>query len=393
MARIYKKNNSYYFSIEAGKDKTGKRQRVIRGGFKTKKEAQQVAAELETKIYNGTFIITRKRISLHEFMWEHWLSYHKSFVKPSTLKSVQTHMKRIDRFFGADIRLKDISGYKCNQFAKALLEDFHLQRNVAAQAFIYLKMIFKYAVQVEKILPQNPCDNITLPRYTAAQKEQMRLEKKSKLLFLEKDSLKKFLVAAAADEGSFPYYTVVMLMTYTGMRIGEVLALQWQDIDLENRLIHVKHTLFRNGGEYVLQSAKTATSIRDIVISDTLIKHLKYYKKNFLMFKILHADEWVHNDFDFVITSRTHCGEPLHNSTVNVWLNKIAKRAGIGHVHAHLFRHTHVSLLAEAGVSLPAIRERLGHSHDKITEEIYLHITKKYKADAATKFEKLLSNL
>ena len=76
MARIYKKNNSYYFSIEAGKDKTGKRQRVIRGGFKTKKEAQQVAAELETQIFNGTFIINQKQITLHEFMWQHWLEYH-----------------------------------------------------------------------------------------------------------------------------------------------------------------------------------------------------------------------------------------------------------------------------------------------------------------------------
>ena len=159
-------------------------------------------------------------------------------------------------------------------------------------------MIFKYAVQVEKLLNNNPCDNISLPRYTAAQKEQIQLEKKSKLLFLEKDNLKKFLITAGDDKNSFPYYTVVMLMTYTGMRIGEVLALQWQDIDFENRLIHVKHTLFRNGSKYVMQSAKTATSIRDIVISDTLIKHLKDYKKTFLMFKILHADEWVHNHFD-----------------------------------------------------------------------------------------------
>lgn len=392
MARIYKKSNSYYFFIEAGKDKTGKRQRVIRGGFKTKKEAQQIAAELETQIYNGVFIINQKQITLHDFMWQHWLEYHKSFVKISTMMAVQSHVKRIDKFFGEKIKLKDITPYKCSQFTRALLQ-YGIKRNIASQTFIYLKMIFKYAVQVEKLLNNNPCDNISLPRYTAAQKEQIQLEKKSKLLFLEKDNLKKFLITAGDDKNSFPYYTVVMLMTYTGMRIGEVLALQWQDIDFENRLIHVKHTLFRNGSKYVMQSAKTATSIRDIVISDTLIKHLKDYKKTFLMFKILHADEWVHNDFDFVITSRTHYGEPLHTSTINVWLNKIAKRAGIGHVHAHLFRHTHVSLLAEAGVSLPAIRERLGHSHDKITEEIYLHVTKKYKTDAAAKFEKLLSNM
>lgn len=308
------------------------------------------------------------------------------------MMAIQSHIKRIDKFFGEKIKLKDITPYKCSQFTRALLQ-YGIKRNIASQTFIYLKMVFKHAIQVEKLLSNNPCDNISLPRYTAAQKEQMRLEKKSKLLFLEKDSLKKFLITAGDDKNCFPYYTVVMLMTYTGMRIGEVLALQWQDIDFENRLIHVKHTLFRNGGEYVLQSAKTATSIRDIVISDTLIKHLKDYKKNFLMFKLRHADEWVRSEYDFVITSRTHYGEPLHTSTINTWLNKIAKKTDIGHIHAHLFRHTHVSLLAEAGVSLPAIRERLGHSHDKITEDIYLHVTKKYKTDAAMKFENLLSNM
>lgn len=392
MARIYKKNNSYYFSLEAGKDRTGKRQRVIRGGFKTKKEAQQVAAELETKIYNGTFIINQKQITLHEFMWEHWLEYHKSFVKPSTMSSVRIHLKRIEKFFGKKIKLKDITPYKCSQFTRALMQ-YGIQRDVAGQTFIYLKMVFKYAIQIEKLLNNNPCDNITLPKYTIAEKEQLSKIKKEKLLFLEKDELKKFLVTAAADEQAFPYYTVLSIMTYTGMRIGEVLALQWEDIDLDNKIIHVKHTLFRNGKDYFVQSAKTTTSIRDIVLSDSLVKQIRGYRKIYLAFKLQHADEWTHNDFDFVITSRTRYGEPLHGTTINAWLNKIAKRTGIGHVHAHLFRHTHVSLLAEAGVSLPAIRERLGHSHDKITEEIYLHITKKYKADAAAKFEKLLSNL
>ena len=392
MARIYKKNNSYYFSIEAGKDKTGKRQRVIRGGFKTKKEAQQIAAELETQIFNGTFIINQKQITLHEFMWQHWLEYHKSFIKPSTLKSVEIHLKRIDKFFGEKVKLKDITPYKCSQFTRALMQ-YGIQRDVAGQTFIYLKMIFRYAVQVEKLLNNNSCDNIALPKYTIAEKEQLSKNKKEKLLFLEKDELKKFLVTAATDEQAFPYYTLLFIMTYTGMRIGEVLALQWEDIDLDNKIIHVKHTLFRKGKDYFVQSAKTATSIRDIILSDSLVKQMRSYRKNYLAFKIQHADEWAHNQYDFVITSRAHYGEPLYSSTISAWLNKIAKKIGIKHIHPHLFRHTHVSLLAEAGVPLPAIRERLGHSHDRITEDIYLHVTKKHKVDAAIKFEKLLSNI
>ena len=182
-------------------------------------------------------------------------------------------------------------------------------------------------------------------------------------------------------------------MAYTGMRIGEVLALQWQDIDLKKKIIHCRHTLFRPNADFSLQSAKTSNSIRDISIMDNLIAAIKEYRKQFLMFKLEHADKWIDTGYDFVFTARTKdFGKPVYDTTIQYWLDRLAKQNNMPHLYPHLFRHTHVSLLAEAGVSLPAIRERLGHSSDKITEKIYLHVTRKYKSDAAMKFEKLLSN-
>ena len=88
MARIYKKNNSYYFSIEAGRDEnTGKRQRIVRGGFKTKKDAQKAAIEIESKYNNHKIIVKQSDITLHDFIWNHWLEYHKQFIKESTLRN------------------------------------------------------------------------------------------------------------------------------------------------------------------------------------------------------------------------------------------------------------------------------------------------------------------
>ena len=394
MARIYKKNNSYYFSFEAGRDeRTGKRQRIVRGGFRTKKEAQQASAELEVKFNIGKVIAKPSDITLHDFMWKHWLEYHKRFVKPSTVKAVSSVLKRIDRYFNADIKLKDITPHNCNQFAVALLDDFKLERNVASRSFSYFKTIFKYAVQTEKIIIQNPCDNIEVPKYTLEQKNELQNKKQNKLLYLEKNDLQRLLQAAAKSRCAFPYYTILLIMAYTGMRIGEVLALQWQDIDLKKKSIHCRHTLFRPNADFSLQSAKTSNSIRDISITDNLIAAIKEYRKQFLMFKLEHADKWIDTGYDFVFTARTKdFGKPVYDTTIQYWLDRLAKQNNMPHLYPHLFRHTHVSLLAEAGVSLPAIRERLGHSSDKITEKIYLHVTRKHKSDAAMKFEKLLSN-
>ena len=117
MARIYKKNNSYYFSFEAGRDeRTGKRQRIVRGGFRTKKEAQQASAELEVKFNAGNVIAKPSEITLHDFMWEHWLEHHKNFIKLSTLKGIESFLRRIDRFFGNYTQIKNISVKDCQGF-------------------------------------------------------------------------------------------------------------------------------------------------------------------------------------------------------------------------------------------------------------------------------------
>ncbi|WP_302939028.1 tyrosine-type recombinase/integrase [Megamonas funiformis] len=75
------------------------------------------------------------------------------------------------------------------------------------------------------------------------------------------------------------------------------------------------------------------------------------------------------------------------------WVTRIAKKINALYIHQHLFRHTHVSLLAEAGVPLPVITERLGHASTKITEEIYLHITKTTKENYLHKFNRIVENL
>lgn len=147
--------------------------------------------------------------------------------------------------------------------------------------------MFTYAIKVEKILSANSCENFSIPRYSAKEKEALILVDANKILYIEKDDLEKFFIQAKFNKYAFLYYTISLIMLYTGMRIGEVLGLQWEDINFDNNIIHIRHDLFCLGAlDWVLQTLKSKSSIRDVLISDKLALILKSYRKQLLEFKL-----------------------------------------------------------------------------------------------------------
>lgn len=398
MARIYKqktktKGFSYYFTIELGKDTTGKRNRIKRGGFTRRKDAEKAALELEAAALSGKIIKQNTSITLHYFMWNVWLEYHRGFVKQSTAWHIESILRRIDCFFSSDVKLVDVTPQQCHLFIKHMFIKQKLSRRVVIETFNILKAVFTHAIKVEKILSANPCENLSIPRYSAKEKEAQILVDANKILYIEKDDLEKFFIQAKSDKYAFPYYTISLIMLYTGMRIGEVFGLQWEDIDFENNIIHIRHDLFCPGAlDWVLQTPKSKSSIRDVLISDKLALILKSYRKQFLEFK-LQSPTWDQLQYNFIFSSFKYPGQPLARQNVYWWVTRIAKKINALYIQPHLFRHTHVSLLAEAGVPLPVITERLGHASTKITEEIYFHITKTTKENYFHKFNRIVENL
>ncbi len=393
MARVYNKNNSWYFSIEQEKASQGKRRRVIRGGFATKKEAQRAARELENEIDAGHVVTKAVNVSLHDFMWNNWFEYHKNFVKISTQVINKSAMRRIDRYFPTRLKLKDISAASCSKFINHLFYDKKLSKATITTTLSCLKMIFKYAVVVEKLLAANPTEYVFLPKQYSSEKECLVLKEEQKRLYLEKEEIRAFMTAARQARNAFPMAALYMMLIYTGMRIGEVLSLQWKNIDFEKRIIYVRSTIyFKQNHEYYIYSPKTKASIRDIVISPNLLKELKQYRKCFLEYRMRNQLFWQADEHDFVFVSSREPGKPLRYNTVASAMKRLGQEIGFGRLHPHLFRHTHVSILAEAQVPLSAIKERLGHTNDKTTEQIYLHITKKFKAEAAEKFDAVMNS-
>lgn len=190
------------------------------------------------------------------------------------------------------------------------------------------------------------------------------------LEYLEKEELAEVLDQM---EGTMDYY-VCKFLALTGCRIGEAAALTLSDLD--DKYIHItKAYKIENG----VSTPKTAHSVRDIYIQPELRTFLKEYQT---WRKICLMEIGVRTDLLFFGRNGNHVSDnSMIKKMKNIKCNK--------HLHPHIFRHTHVALLAEQGMSLEAIARRLGHSDSGITKRIYFHVTEKLKE----RDEQVLNNI
>ena len=177
-------------------------------------------------------------------------------------------------------------------------------------------------------------------------------------LYLERDELKKVLDAL---DGTMDGY-VCRFMALTGCRIGEAAALTLSDLDEH---VHITKTKTYLGN---IQAPKTVHSERDIFIQPELRAMLREYYQWRQLYMMAHG---IRTDRLFFSQS----GNLYSDDWLRVKLHRIDRK-----LHPHIFRHTHVALLAEQGIPLETISKRLGHSDTKVTSKIYYHVTEKMKA-------------
>ena len=183
------------------------------------------------------------------------------------------------------------------------------------------------------------------------------------------------------------------------MRSGEMLALKWSDINFEQNEIRITKTLFNpreNMRMYELETPKTKGSIRTIEMDQKIMDMLKQHKIHQAKLRLQMPLDDEYHDEDFVFCRRN--GYPFVQGNVNRRMARLLKMTSIKkHLTPHSFRHTHISMLTEAGVNLPTIMKRVGHEDQETTMKIYTHVTEKMEKDALQKmnseFGSLLENL
>ncbi len=379
------------YTIDIGVDPaTGSRRQKTKGGFDTKEKAEEACNALIYELKNRTRVEESNAV-FKDFSLE-WLDiYQKTHkVKVSTVRVRQHEIKNLLPYF-AHLKIKDITK-KAYQEALNGLKDAGLADNTISGIHATGRMIFRKAMEYE-LIKKDPTEFARIPR---SQKTVEELEQQDEVIkYLEKEELALFL-KTAREKGLEKDYTMFLALSYTGMRAGELCSLKWRDIDFREGSISITKTYYspnNNTTEYQLLTPKTGTSKRTVEVDKSVLDELEKHKAGQNVLKMRLRKTYHDEDFVFAKT-QNHPGYPEFIKTLENRMRRLLKLAKLNEsLTPHSLRHTHTSLLAEAGVGLTEIMERLGHKDDETTRNIYLHVTKAMKKEASQKFSELMRSL
>lgn len=361
----------YLFQTYLGIDPlTGKERRTTRRGFKTMKEAKQAERNLLLDVEENGLPSNQSdgfRDPTFEELASLWLENYKTTVKPSTFENVRSKVEKMTEEHFKELKLKKITVAYCQRVVIELSKTYVLYNHYLS----VVNRIFKYAVLMG-ILDSNPFDKVIKPKSRQTQR---------KGNFLTKEELKEFLKLAQNTTLSY-FFPLVHLMSYTGLRQGEALALKWSDIDFENKKITVDKTAVRIKEKQTLQTPKTKNSKRVISIDPTTLLILKSWKKDQIKIYFKNGKHF-EGDENFIFTNQR--GEWVHIHNFIRYFKRFIADHKLKTITPHGLRHTHASLLFSAGVEPKNISDRLGHSTVQITLDLYTHITEEQRTDTVEK--------
>ncbi|MGE7942210.1 tyrosine-type recombinase/integrase [Lysinibacillus xylanilyticus] len=369
----------YKFHIYIGTDPlTGKEKTTTRSGFKTKKEAKEAYYELQQEIKNGTFGKVSK--DTYQEVYELWLEQYENTVEDSTLlKTKRIFINHILPNFGP-YRIANIDAAICqkhvNQWAKKL-KRFKMVKNYAA-------LVMKYAMK-HGIIDNNPFELIEMPII----KTKISIDDDDEEFenFYSREELVQFLTHLQEDP-NIKKRTVFRLLAFSGMRKGEIFALKWKDIDFDTFDVRITKAVKRGEKGLYLGPTKNGKP-RTIKIDEETIEILKLWQSE--QEKIF-AEKGINtNKKQQLVFSNIYNVLQDPNKTVQ-WLSDFLEKHSLEHITTHGLRHTHCSLLFEAGASIKEVQYRLGHNDVKTTLEIYAHVTRKTKEGTINKFTSFLNN-
>lgn len=368
-------STAYMFKLYLGLDPiTNKQKHTTRRGFSTIKEARTELAKIQTDIANNGIKSSKK----HTFkdVYTLWLESYKHTVKESTYNRILTLFATAILPYFENMRINKIDTVYCQKVINRWNEKY----TDCKGARIYASQIMRYAVQLN-LISINPFTNTTIP------KKIDEIDADDSLLYYTADELKQFLEYTKYDDMTHCMFRV---LAFTGLRRGELLALEWRDINFKDNTLSVNRTLAQGlGNKTVVQTPKTKSSKRTISVDSETMKVLRDWqqKQRVHLFKLgINA-----NSINQVVFSNLNNNAYLQVGILSRLINKICKKHNFKRIKVHGFRHTHCSLLFEANLPIQAVQDRLGHGDIQTTMGIYAHVTEKQRENTADIFQKYIN--
>lgn len=454
MSTIRKRKNSYEIAVSCGYDINGKQIRrtmtyTPEKGMTAKqieKEVQRQAVLFEEQCAKG--LVMDGRIKFADFADE-WFKHKKNDLRPKTYARYLSMLPRINAAIGhlridriqpqhllsfyenlSEGGIRQDTKYKCiidlNEYIKqnnitkaelsrktavpassvtSIMHGNNVTLDTANKISEALKIPFKdmfTPVNVNKPLSSktvlhhhrlissilstavewgalfaNPCDRTKPPR----------VEKKEPKYL---DEVQAATLLDLLETESTEYKTMIRLLLFTGLRRGELLGLEWKDVDFDNFTLQICRTSLYLPDKGIFEDeTKNATSNRIIKLSQTAVNDLKAYKLWQKQQRFRVGDQW--NETNRIFT--TADGKPLHPDTLSRWFSKFIKVHSdkLPPITIHSLRHTNATLQIAGGVPITTVAKRLGHADTVTTSKIYAHAIKSADEAAAETLENLLT--
>lgn len=243
-----------------------------------------------------------------------------------------------------------------NKAFTKLTDDRRLTPKTIKNYVSFVSSVFDYAVHI-KAIKENPCRNAALPKIEQSEHKMFTL-----------DEAKRFLDILDRPETPVKYRAFFQLAIFGGFRRGEILGLEWSDIDFETNVIHIRRTVHYSPKlGYYDTTPKSKRSVRALTLPDNVIFSIKQLRNEQVSQQLRLGDRW--NDTERLFT--TWDGHQMHGATPFSWLTKTCKANELPKVNLHSFRHLNASLLISSGVDVKTVQSVLGHSQASTTLDIY----------------------
>ena len=237
-----------------------------------------------------------------------------------------------------------------------------------------ISSILSTAVQWQVIL-SNPCDRVKPPKVE---------RKEPKYL----DEVQAAHMIELLEQEPILYRTMILVLLFTGLRRGELLGLKWEDIEFDQKLMHIRRsTLYVKEKGIFDDETKNATSTRTIKLPDAVIEMLIAYQQWQDNERSALGDAW--RGSDKVFTSQD--GGALHPDTISAWFSDFVRKNDIGDISLHSLRHTNATLQIAGGVPVTTVASRLGHATPATTTKIYAHAIRSADEAAADVLQDILA--
>jgi len=383
MANIQKRGNSYRIKVSCGYDTHGKQ--VIQSMTwkpdekmtekQIEKELNRQAVLFEEACMKGNVVAT---IKFEDFACQWFKEYAEIKLKQRTVEGYHQMEKRIYKAIG-HIRLDKLTTRHIQKFILELCDaerEDGRNRNGGKLSTKTIKLyksmistICDYAVKMQMI-STNPCKNVTIPKVVTPEKDYYSIEEAQHLMELFNQE----------SEENYKYVCFFILAIYTGFRLGELLGLEWKDINFETNVITVNRTCLYSkakGGLYT-ETPKTKQSMRSLKVPQGVIDMLKkWYDLQDKQRKKV-GSKWIETDRIFTKWN----GLTLDRTAPGYYYKRFCERTGMRYVSTHSMRHLNASLLINAGIDVKTVQSCLGHSTATTTLQIYSHTFQSAQAAA-----------